>query len=124
MMETIEIKGTGKMKRSQKKSGEIPKKDMVRLELKPDALKRLSEGQVLTLVAQEVELNNAGMNGKDVLCGWLQGAGVAGASRTHVRNACEGRTHIGTLAWMIIVRRSGTKLYDEWIEHLTLNHGL
>lgn len=89
------------------------KNGMIRIPMPHDILGKMKEGAVLNLVAQEIEMNRPTVNGKDVIAGWLQEAGIDG-SKTHVRNAIEGRTHIGYVAWLVVVKRSGTTLRDEW----------
>jgi len=110
---TMHKRGTNRMNKRNKTNRGGKRVAMVHIPIDTGVLQLMKEGQILTLVAQEVELNNPGQNGKDVIAGWLQSAGT-GSSKTHVRNACEGRTCIGYVGWAVLVKRSGTKLYDQW----------
>ena len=97
------------------KRARVKEASMIRISLPDEVLVRLSEGQLLQQVVTEVELNNPNMCGKDIVCGWLQSGSAMGVSKTHVRNAIEGRTSLGVAGWIVVVKRSGTNLFEKWM---------
>lgn len=91
---------------------------MLRLELKPELIRELTEGQVLSFVVQEYRINNKHVDAHAVL------AEIAGCSESHLANCLADRTALGMIGWGKIVAATKTNLFAEWSDMVWERFGL